>query len=86
MDEAGASERVTIGRRVPGIFKFQALLSFALSIWMFYPLPVTRADWTKAIATLATLWLLTAAVFVLYLNGRVSYTSKLRHAESHVEH
>lgn len=43
---------------------------------MFYRLPVTRADWTNVVETLATLWLLTAVVFALYLDGRVSYTSE----------
>lgn len=76
MAEAASKERVTIGRRVPGIFRFQALLSFGLTVWMFYPMPVTHADWVNVVKTVATLWLLTAAVFALYLDGRVSYTAE----------
>lgn len=76
MDETAASERVTISRRVPGIFRFQALLSLGLTVWMFYPMPATQADWMNVIKTVATLWLLTAAVFALYMDGRVSYTSE----------
>jgi hypothetical protein len=76
MDITASNDRVTIGRRVPGIFKFQALLSFALTVWMFYPLPVTHADWINVMKIDATLWLATAAVFALYLDGRVSYTAE----------
>jgi len=76
MDDTAANERVTIGRRVPGIFKFQALLSFGLGVWLFYPLPQTHSALVNAIEGTATLWALTVVVFALYMNGRVSYTSE----------
>jgi len=71
----GEDQRQTIGRRVPGIFKFLGLLSFGLGLWLFYPLPQTHADFMNSAKGLVTLWLATAIVFALYLNGRVGYTS-----------
>jgi hypothetical protein len=68
-------ERVAIRRRVPGIFKFQALLSFGLGVWLFYPFPENHSALVNAVAGTATLWLLTAATFALFMDGRVSYTS-----------
>lgn len=76
MYDTARSERVTIGRRLPGFFKFQALLSSGLTLWLFYPIPVTQADWTNSIEGAATLLLLTAVVFALFLDGKVSYTSE----------
>ena len=67
-------KRVTIGRRVPCIFKFQAFLSFGLGAWLFYPFPQSKTELMNAIKGAATVWLLTVVMFALYMNGRVSYT------------
>lgn len=66
--------RRKIDLRVPGIFKFQVLLSLVLSVWLFYPWPESDAEFINNVQGVVALWGLTALVFALFLSYRVTYT------------
>ena len=76
MDKSADGERIIIGLRVPGIFKFMALFSLGLSVWAFYPAPQPGAELQNAAAFVVTMTALLALIFAINLDGRVSYTSE----------